>query len=184
MWLSRKNTECVEYSAWKNGSKNWSEELRWNKGDWLNAVLVLGQRVTWGKRSWNHIPAETLRCSVWPPEEVHSEKSRRPSGPPQALLRRIRLSVWGASGKHFQVLEMMDVCHMGFHGEALPWVCTEGFTVGIKPYTTVGGSGKGRSRKRSWRIREGVTPLRNERTLAQGASQSLRGDRERSRVLL
>lgn len=147
--------------------------------------MVLGQREWWGKRSWNHIPAETLRCSVWPPEgRRFTVRSRGdPPGPDRLSWEGLDRPS-GEALKHFQVLEMIDVCLTGFHGEALPWVCTEGFTVGIKPYTVVGGSGKARSRKRSWRIREKESlPLRNKRSPGPGASRAC-GETGRSRVLL
>lgn len=59
---------------------------------------------------------------------------------------------------------MVEVHHAGFHSEAVPLrgaVWAEPFIIGIKPYTTVGGSGHRRVQKVELEIR-GLIPLRND----------------------
>lgn len=57
---------------------------------------------------------------------------------PSSPVEGLELPILEGSGKQGQVQEMVAVPHTGFHREA---VWAEAFTIRIKSYTTVGGSG-------------------------------------------
>lgn len=82
-----------------------------------------------------------------------------PPSPDRLSGRSLRTVCLQGSGKQNQVQEMIEVCHTRLCGAVVP---SEVFMMGIKPYTTVGGSGEGTVQRRELEDQRRSHSLGNE----------------------